>query len=133
MAYYEPYNWMVIEHTPQNEWTALHVLSTPALSAKKGYVWLTSIESFRSRQMKKKFGPDARPPFANIRWFSVYNFDEWTKDRARTKQRMEEILNRPYTDQYESLPVIQHDSLFSFYDAIGWDRKKGRLLDWVKS
>ncbi len=108
------------------EQVAIHTLYIPGFNKPKHYTGILSIGFFERRQLMK-FHPDPKKKVKMPRWFSVKRWIEYEEDQYRWN-------NSDFCDRHPDskepdakLLVIEHKSLFEFYDYIGWDRKKMKL------
>jgi hypothetical protein len=132
--YYNPKRQYVFVERRDSKNVMIHIVTFPGLGLKGGYRAIVSLDSFRHRQlhrwnykfyMKRKSCP---------LWFSGQIKWEWDHDREaslhawnETKKKFPDLPEFP--DQYADVPVREHESVWAFYEAIGYDYKKQRLTD----
>jgi hypothetical protein len=119
-------DWVAIEREHGNM-VALHIITMAGVSMPTGYVQLTSWESFRNKQLEAKFGENKRK--RPTRWFTGYRFEEWQAEQDRTTASMVRCGITDWVPEHErGVPVLRYKDLWSFYETVGWDKKKGRLV-----
>lgn len=119
-----------IEHVRPGRQSEYHVVTTPEVVEDGFYRQITSISAFRRRELMRRFpmDKDCRPLWthesaAKVEWCSVHTMDDamsrWERDQEIAKR-----LEIPAPAELK--PIAEHDSIWKFYKAIGYDYKKKR-------
>lgn len=107
---------------------ALHEVAVPVFGVKGSYTQGVSIEAFRVREMRISNKQE------KVR--TTVPTPRWLVDRALTHKIMvklaadrgEEIKEHPNHIIYNWLPRFQHESVWKFYETIGYDHKKKKYV-----
>lgn len=121
-----------IEHKRPNEPSQYHIVITPEFLEPGFYRQTTSINAFRTRELRKRFpfDEDGRSLYKssngeNVESCSVRDYD----DAISLWRSINESLRKLNVDEELVLPeATEHISLWDFYQAIGYDHKKQKYI-----
>jgi hypothetical protein len=106
----------------------LHRIPVAVRGTRDGNAQLRSLGAFREREMGRRY-PDewVRLVYDKVpHWFEVrWSFD-WLSDQQRYA-----LLTDSYGDPFDphaGAQVVDHESVWAFYLAIGYDYKKRRFI-----
>lgn len=97
--------------------TQVHEVQMPDYGDPEFYRQTTSLAWFRERESIARFtgsGPIAR-------WTQIRHQDEWDRD-----QKFWKSCGDDDTEQYADLPRFHHASIFDYYKAVNYDRRRQR-------
>lgn len=119
---------LVIERD-QGNIIALHVIPRPNVGESGFYRITTSIEAFRTRELNRIYSPGVYScESIKLRHFSCYVKEIWEAEQDATYAIMERLIGNPVTRETHGKPIFNHESIWTFYKAIGYDYKKRKYI-----
>lgn len=109
------------EHSGKTGLVAVHHVTVPTPTEQGFYRSTVSYSYFGQRELKRRFPTDKKTgaiytprKINNMRWCSV----DWEPDKFGTR----------YQYERDKVPHYDHDSIWDFYKAIGYDYKKKKYI-----
>ncbi len=107
-----------------------HIIRMPTYGEKGWYKNVVSIDAFKDREAKRFYDTIyvKKVPMFGLHC-SLWRLEDWIRHNQITAESMLEIVGIvDYQDPYDILPTFEHESVFDFYKAVGYDYKKKRYI-----